>query len=855
MNGDLGRRTGSAPPAPGAILAQLQRAAALLGQGAYGAAERLCGRMLDVPGARADALHLIGLIELQTARVASGIGHLRQVVAMNPRHSFALCNLGKALLDSGELREALECFERALSVAPGLAQAWYNRGNALKDLGRPVEALASYDSALRAQSDLAAAHNNRGSVLRTLNRWAEALASFDRAVHLDPGNVSAHVNRGNALLELGRPSEALQSYESALRLNPTDVVALYNRGNALRRLQRPEDALASYERALAVDPGHGATLRSRAALLLELRRPEEALVSVDEVLRASPDDVEALDYRGNVLRALRRIDESLASFDRALHIAPRFAPALNNRGTVLGDCERFDEAIASYEAALQITPDRADVLTNLAGAHIAVANARHEPSRFAAAVALLRRALQLDPDRDDALGLLNHAQRCCGDWADLERNTAALESRALSGRPVSTPFAALSIFDTPEAQLQCARAFTAERYPPARQPAWRGTRYLHDRIRVAYVSADLRDHAVSRLLVGVLESHDGTQFETFGISLRPEDPGELGQRVKRAFEHFIDVSRETDDGVARRLADLEVDIAVDLNGHTAGGRTGIFARRAAPLQVGYLGYAGTMGAPYMDYLIADAVVIPPGAEAAYDECIARLPHCYLPTDRRYEIDASTPSRAAAGLPEHGAVLCGFTNGYKINPQLFDVWCRLLHSLPGSVLWLRDAGPEMRDNLTREAGLRGVAAEQLVFAGSLPRTGQHLARLRLADVFLDTTPYNAHSTVCDALWAGVPVVTCIGRTFAGRVAASALRAMGLPELIAGDLEQYECRVRQLLCAPSELAALKRRIAALRMQTPLFDTGRYCRHLERAYLSMQRRFASGARAASFDASAFS
>jgi predicted O-linked N-acetylglucosamine transferase (SPINDLY family) len=359
------------------------------------------------------------------------------------------------------------------------------------------------------------------------------------------------------------------------------------------------------------------------------------------------------------------------------------------------------------------------------------------------------------------------------------------------------------------------------------------------RLRIAYVSSDFREHAIAHLLVGVLEQHDRDRFDVHAVSLQPPTrESAIGARLQRAVAGYHDVSASTDMAAALLLRQLGIDIAVDLNGYTIGGRPGIFGQRGAPVQVSYLGYAGTMGAPFIDYLLADAVVIPAGEERWYSEQVVRLPHCYLPNDDRREIGAP-PSRAAAGLPENGLVFCAFTNAYKINPPVFDVWMRLLAAVPGSVLWLKQMGAQAQANLQREARARGVADARLVFAPHVASMAEHLGRQGLADLCLDTLPYNAHSTACDALWAGVPVLTCTARSFASRVAASALTAVGLPELITHSLSEYERRGLELARQPQQLQSLRARLQHNRERAPLFDTAAYTRALEQAFLSMYAR----------------
>jgi protein O-GlcNAc transferase len=390
----------------------------------------------------------------------------------------------------------------------------------------------------------------------------------------------------------------------------------------------------------------------------------------------------------------------------------------------------------------------------------------------------------------------------------------------------------------PEEQKQCAAIFVADKYPPSPEPIWNGETYAHARIRLAYLSAELRDHAVAQTIAGVFEHHDRTRFETIAISWGAQDNGPMRTRLADAFEHFIDVEGQSDREVARRLRELEVDIAVDLMGFTGECRPGILAWRPAPIHVNYLGFPGTMAAPYIDYMLADRVVIPENEQHHYSEKIVYLPDSYLPNDSRRPIP-DFPTREQAGLPETGFVFASFNNSYKFTPELFDIWMGLLRAVPGSVLWLSAANPAAAQNLRRETEARGIDAARLVIAPYLSSSEDHIARIGLADLFLDTLPYNAHATAADALRVGLPVLTCQGTTFAGRVAASLLHATGVPELITDSLESYEALGLRLACEPSLLAALKAKLVANRSTQPFFDTARFTRNLEAALLSICER----------------
>jgi predicted O-linked N-acetylglucosamine transferase (SPINDLY family) len=575
----------------------------------------------------------------------------------------------------------------------------------------------------------------------------------------------------------------------------------------LLELKRPGEALASYERALGIKPGYAEALYNRGNALLELKRPGEALASYERALAIKPDYAEALYNRGNVLLQLNRPQEALASYDRALATKPDFAEALNNRGDALLDLGRHEELIENYKTLLSVKPDY-----------------------------------------DYARGGLLRAQMQCCEWAEYDESTAQTSEDIRSGKRADTPFNFLAVSESAADQLKCSQTFVADKYPAAAQPVWRGERYRHDKIRVAYLSADLRDHAVAHLIAGLFEAHDRTRFDIAAISFGPDPNDEMRARLRAAFNRFIDVREKSDQDIALLLRELEIDIAVDLQGFTKHCRPGIVAHRAAPVQVNYLGYPGTMGAPYIDYILGDQHVIPPEHQSYYTEKVVYLPECYQPNDSKRRIAARTPTRAELGLPEEGFVFCCFNNNHKINPPVFDVWARLLNKVQGSVLWLLEDNKIVARNLRQEAERRGIAPRRVIFAPRV-KMEEHLARQRLADLFLDTLPYNAHVTASDALWVGLPVVTRLGGAFAGRVAASLLNAVGLPELIAGSREDYEALALKLAFNRELLADIKARLAQNRATYPLFNTDRFRRHIEAAYVTMWERGQRGEPPAGF------
>jgi predicted O-linked N-acetylglucosamine transferase (SPINDLY family) len=721
------------------------------------------------------------------------------------------------------------------------AKRIFLEGLALQQKGDLAQAELLYKRALELAPGRPSVMNNLAAVFVELKKYPEAKALCERLLEMNPESETALLNLGNCQLKLGSPGEALLAYDKALGVRPGYADALNSRGGALLELKRLQEALESCERALAIRPDYAEAHNNRGNVLHELKRPGEALASYDRALAIKPDYAEAHYNRGGVLLELTRPGEALASFERALAIKPDYVEALSNRGIALLQLNRTEEALASYDRALAIKPDYAEALNNRSDALLDLG--RHEE-----VIESGKMLLGVKPDYDYARGGLLRARMQCCEWAEYDESIARITDDLRAGKRADTPFNFLAVSGSAADQLRCARIFVADKYPAAAQPVWRGERYRHDRIRVAYLSADLRGHAVAYLIAGLIEAHDRTRFEITAISFGPAEHDEMNARLRSAFDRFIDVRGRSDQDIALLLRELEIDIAVDLQGFTKHCRPRIFAQRAAPVQVNYLGYPGTMGADYIDYIIGDRYVIPPEHHRSYSEKVVYLPDCYQVNDFRRRIAARTPARAELGLPETGFVFCCFNNNHKISPRVFDVWMRLLDKVRGSVLWLLEDNKTVARNLRHEAERRGVAPGRVIFAPRV-RMEVHLARQRLADLFLDTLPYNAHVTASDALWVGLPLVTHLGSAFAGRVAASLLNAVGLGELITFSVEEYEALALKLATGPAMLTDIRAKLARNRTTHPLFDTDRFRRHIESVYVTMWERYQRGEPPASF------
>lgn len=624
-------------------------------------------------------------------------------------------------------------------------------------------------------------------------RHEEALAALGSALERDPVSAGTRLNLGSALIHLGRHEEAIPHLERAAELDPRLSQPHNNLAHAYRALGREQQALESFRNALARDPGNVEALAQIGIINRSRGQLEEAIAALRAAVAIEPAHLPALTHLGAACQERGLLDEALAHFEKALALDPASGEAHHNRGIVLQGLSRHDEAMVEFE-----------------------------------------RALDLVPGHKYTQGALLWSELLACRWGALAARIETVRAAVRGDAVAIEPFPFVAVSEDPKEQRTCARTFHADRVK-AREQVWRGERYTHGKIRVAYVSADFREHAVAYCVGELVELHDRSRFEVVGVSLGPDDGSTMRARLARAFDRFVDARAMSDLDAARLLRESEIDIAVDLMGYTRSARPGIFAHRPAPSQVGYLGYPGTVGADFLDYVLVDHVVLPEADDAFFAEKAVRLPNSYQANDRRREVAPRIPGRTEVGLPERGFVFCCFNNSYKVAPRMFDVWMRLLERVPGSVLWMLADNAVAETNLRKEARARGVAAERLVFASRVSAP-EYRARCRLADLCLDTLPYNGHGTTGDMLWCGVPVLTCEGTAFPGRVAGSLLRAVGLPELIAADLGQYEAKALELAFDRPGLAGLREKLARNRDSAPLFDTDRFRRHIESAYATM-------------------
>ena len=814
------------------------------------------------------AYHMWGVLRSQRGDHVKAIELIAKALSIAPNDFGAHSNHGLALAGAQRYDDAIASYDRAIAIKPDFYQAHYSRGIALANLKRFGEAISSFRSALKLRPKDAPILYGLGLSLEAIGKFEEAIAHYDRALELAPRLPDGWDTRGNALHALKRDGEALASYDKALSINPTSARTHYNRGIALAAMKRHEEAIASYDHALGADPKMSVAWTNRGSSLIALRRLPEAIKSFDAALAIDEDSVTALTgkaaafhYRGDYqhslsicaqalarqpkathpllvkaqnLYAMAQNAQALAAFDAVLAIQPDDADAWNGRGAVLHTLGRYDDALASFERALTARPDFPDALNS----HALLLKVHR--GDYGIALTELKRSLALDPAQPFIPGELLHLKMQAGDWSSLAEEKTRLDEGVRAGLPIVRPFIYQAVSDNPADLQKCARIFSGRLFADRGRSVFEVR--SHKKIRLGYVSGEFKEHATADLMAGLYERHDRDRFEVIAIDNTGPNDSPMRKRLEAAFDQMLDISQLGDEESSQLIRSQEIDILINLNGYFGAPRTALFAQRSAPIQVNYLGFPGTLGAAFMDYIIADRIVIPEQDKVFYDEKVVWLPHSYQANDDRRAVPALAPTRADAGLPENAFIFCSFNQSYKLTPDTFASWMRILKATPGSVLWLLDGLAPLADNLRPAAEQLGVSGHRILFAPFVAAE-KHRERLACANLFLDSLPCNAHTTASDALWAGLPLLTCRGSSFSGRVAASLLQAIGLPELITETSEQFESLAIRLAKASDELNALRMKLRANRLDAPLFNTDLFRTQIEAAYTRMWDRFANG------------
>lgn len=771
----------------------------------------------------ANVYHLLGDIEAAQRNALKA----REIDPTSIEADFRL-----ALLTLDDHPRAMKRLNDILVREPRFAPALHQR--ALLHLANKniPSALADIGACIDHDAQNADAHLLRGTLFLDHGHAEAAIFDFQTAIQLGMGGYALYYNLGTALLSLERSKEAITAFVKASECDPNQADPYFNVGTICLGQDEIDSAIAFFNRALELNPDHLDALNNRGAAFKASKLFNDALADYKKILKYDPENRRALYNASTVSFEIKDYATALAFAEQAIAVAPDFVDAYLAKGRVLFETADFAEAIKNFEAATQAVPDEPEPYLNLG--HVYRIKRNFDKAIICYEAALIRGSTNKYL-RGDLL--FTKLQTC--DWSSYEQDIKILEKKMHLGEAVASPFTLVCLSNNPNDQRLSAEIYVKDQFSPKTDIDPVEFNTSHKKIRIGYYSADFHNHATMHLMASLFEMHDRDRFEIYAFSFGPQVLDEMRKRAENAFDFFIDVSELSDKAVALASRHFEIDIAVDLKGYTTHCRPNIFAYRAAPVQINYLGFPGTMGAEFIDYIIADSILIPEGDEHFYSEKILRLPNCYQVNDQNRTPLQRCFTRAELGLPEDRFVFCSFNNNYKILPHILDAWAEILKSVPDSVFWILADNTTARKNLTRAFEDRGINASRLIFADRMGAS-LHLARQACADLFLDTFPCAAHTTASDAIYAGLPLLALAGRTFASRVAASILYAVGLPDLVTMSIDDYIRRAIELGRNPSQCRQIRDYLTQSIRFSPLFNTQMIAREIENLYVrALQER----------------
>ena len=703
-----------------------------------------------------------------------------------------------SLFQKRKFEEAKNICEEILQIEPKNFDVMHFYGIISYQTGNYTLSAELINKAVRINSNNAEAYNNLGLAFTRINKFDSALESFNQAIKINSNFFEAYNNRGLIFIRLERFKDALESFIKAGEINPNYAEAYYNHGNLLFEIKKFDESLFSYNKAIKINPNYTEAYNNLGLAFTRINKFDSALESFNQAIKINSNFFEAYNNRGLIFLKLERFKDALDSFDKVVQINPNFAEAYKNKGLIFAELKNYNEAFDNFTQAYKI-----------------------------------------NPNLDRLLGSLIFSKHCISEWKSFDEDLKDLSDKILKKYKCCSPFHSLRFFDSPELQKITAETYVKEKYSDKNDLIPITKKKLNEKIRIGYYSADFRNHAASYLLANLFELHDKSKFELIAFYFGPEKKDEMYNRVSAAFDHFINVKSKSDDEIVKLSREFKIDIAIDLMTFTQHHRFGIFTKRCAPIQVGYLAYPGTSGASCVDYIIADKTLIPEKNQKYYTEKIIYLPDTYQVNDSKKKISDKIFTRQELNLPKDSFVFCCFNHSSKINPGIFNIWMNLLKSINNSVLWLVPQNEITAKNLKKEATIRNVNPDRIKFAQNI-KMPEHLARHKAADLFVDTFPYNAHTTASDALWTGLPVLTLMGESFTSRVGGSLLNAIDLPELITHTKKDYQDKAIELASNKSFLNEIRNKLNKNRLTKPLFNTKLFTKNLEKAYLMIYEKY---------------
>ncbi len=782
----------------------------------------------------AEAHNNLGNVYKEVGQLDLAVKSLKKAISIKPDYVEAYYSLGSTFYDSEKLEEAVESYSKVVQLKPSFSLIHNNLGNILRELGRFDEAILSYEKAISIDPDFFEVYYNLGITFQDMKDYSNSVNYYKKSIENNGNHPEAHNNLGVAYKELKEYELAIKSYDKAIDLRPDYADAHNNLGLLFKELGQVDKAIISHEQAIHIQPDHSDAHFNLGMILFDNGNFDAAIACYRKAIKADTKFTEAYNNLGVIFLNSGFLDEAKKFFENASIINPKDALAFNNLGIVYQRIHNFDDSVKCFEKAISINPSYIDAFSNFG-------NVLTDMGSFDKALTNYQHAYELNSSVDYLLGNIIHTKMHLCIWDDFSRQLKELEVQVNDNLKRVDAFSFMALSDNPRLLQKVSKLYAKGKFPKSNTLPDISQHPKHNKIRVGYFSGDFREHPVSTLTAGLYESHNRKAFEVHAFSFGPDTNDKMNLRIKSGVDHFHDVQTMSHKDIALLARSLEIDIAVDLGGFTASGKTDIFAMSAAPIQLSYIGFLGTMGAPYYDYLIADPITIPKESQRYYTEKIAYLP-IYQVNDSKETLPEVFFTREDIGLPETGFVFCCFNNTYKITPDTFDIWMRILKSVEDSVLLIYVDLDAARENLMNEASLRAIDPSRLIFAKHFERY-QYLARYRVVDLFLDTLPYNAATTASDALRMGLPVLTCRGESFASRMAASVISAVNLPELITNTPEEYESLAIELAINPQKFKVIKDKLHNNLSTAPLFDTTKFTENLESVYSIMYQRYQDG------------
>jgi len=776
----------------------------------------------------------LGGVLQEQGKLKVSIESFEKALSIKPDYAEAYNNIGSVFKELDQSDNAIRSFEKAIEIKPDYFEAYYNLGQTFQGLNNIDAAIKSYEEVLIIKPDFAELHNNLGVIYHGIDKIDSARKHLKDAVRIMPEFVEAYNNLGNVYKLINKPDKAIACYQKTIAINPGLADGYFNIGVVLQEQKKIKSAISNYETAISLNPNYADAYMNLAHIMQDLMQFDEAVEIYQKVLMITKDNAEALTELGITYMHLGKSNASIESFKKALAIDSNLNLAHNGLGIVFHKINQLEKALISYEKAIFNNPEYAEAYLNLG-------NLMTDLDQLDKAVLNYQYAFDLNPEIDNIFGNLLHIKMHLCIWDDFYNDLEELIKKINNNERVITPFPLLALIDDPKIQRKNAEMYVNDKYPRNHNLPKLSHYSKHAKIRIGYFSADFREHPVSTLTAELYEIHDRGQFEIYAFSFGPDTQDAMNLRIKAGVDHFHNVHEMSDKDIAILSRSLEIDIAIDLGGHTKNARTGIFAMSAAPIQVGYIGVLSTMGADYYDYLIADQKMIPEKYQKYYSEKIAYLPSFQV-NDSKQSIPETIFTRKDLHLPKEGFVFCCFNNTYKITPTTFDIWGRILKKVKDSVLLIYADNESAQVNLRKEIVLRNIDPSRLIFGKHLPKD-EYLARYLVADLFLDTHPFNAGTTASDALRMGLPVLTMEGSSFNSREAASIISALNLPELITANSDEYESAAVELATHPEKLQIIKNRLINNLSSAPLYNSSMFTRHLESAYSIMYDRYSQG------------